>query len=169
MFYCYITYLVTYYITNFRAEVSHSFITTTVREESLFAAFKLFCYVWKVVYNVKCVLNNISQPSWCEPELVSESVKPQGLLRQPEIMMMIGFTHFHCDQSWWWLSPAGSRRTEFSTSPEIIWNLIPVDKFSCFCIYQGYPWYIPVLWDIPGISLVITGYTMDKPNDVRTP
>ena len=26
-----------------------------------------------------------------------------------------------------------------------IWNLIPVDKFSCFCIYQGYPWYIPVL------------------------
>ena len=26
-----------------------------------------------------------------------------------------------------------------------IWNLDPVDKFSCFGIYQGYPWYILVL------------------------
>ena len=43
-------------------------------------------------------------------------------------------------------------------------NLIPVDKFWCFSIYQGYPWYLPVLRDIPGISLVITGYARDKPN-----
>ena len=40
-----------------------------------------------------------------------------------------------------------------------IWNLDSVEKFSCFGIYQGYPWYVPVLQYMSGISLVVAGCT----------
>ena len=56
-----------------------------------------------------------------------------------------------------------TQRLQLQLDFSAILNSDPIDKFSCSSKYHRYPWYIPVLWDIAGISLhccrLYHGYT----------